>query len=353
MSSGIAGQGAIALESLSDSQIDFIQRLPKAELHAHLNGSIPVPTLLELLKEYESSYDKQNPSHKLSPTEILTGINQLQNLDLTSLHGFFGPFAAVYALTATKEATVKVARAVLSHFLDGDLPQCSYLELRTTPRESESMTRSEYVCAILEELEKYPKEKAGLILSLDRRMKLEVMQECVGLASKLKEEGRRVVGIDLCGDPLAGDMSTLGPYISLAKSAGLGITLHIAETKDNPPEESLKLLGYKPDRLGHATFLNDEALGIVLKEKICVELCLTSNLLCKTVDNLEAHHIRYYLKHDHPITICTDDVLPFRNSLLAEYALLMAQPPLGLGLSEREVARIAEMSMQSTFSRRA
>ncbi|KAG7090529.1 hypothetical protein E1B28_009638 [Marasmius oreades] len=352
MASGIAGQAAAALESLTRSQIDFIQRLPKAELHAHLNGSIPVPALLELFKEYESSFDIENTNHKLSPTEILAGINQLQNLDLSSLHGFFGPFAAVYALTATREATVKITRAVLSQFLDGDLPQCSYLELRTTPRESESMTRLEYVCAVLEEVERYPKEKAGLILSLDRRMKPEVIQQCVELAKSLREEGRRVVGIDLCGDPLAGDMSKLGPYISLAKSAGLGVTLHIAETKDNPPEESLKLLAYKPDRLGHATFLDDEALEIVLKEKICVELCLTSNLLCKTVDSLEAHHIRFYLKHDHPIAVCTDDVLPFRNSLLAEYALLMAQAPLGLGLSEGEVARIAEMSMQSSFSRR-
>ncbi|EEB86946.1 hypothetical protein MPER_15923, partial [Moniliophthora perniciosa FA553] len=42
-----------------------------------------------------------------------------------------------------------------------------------------------------------------------------------------------------------------------------------------------------------------------------------SNLLCKTVDSLDAHHIRYYLEHNHPIAICTDDILPFRNSLLA------------------------------------
>lgn len=45
----------------------------------------------------------------------------------------------------------------------------------------------------------------------------------------------------------------------------------------------------------------------------------------------------------------TDDTLPFRNNLLGEYALLMAAPPLGLGLSEPEVTRIAEMGMQSRF----
>jgi len=45
----------------------------------------------------------------------------------------------------------------------------------------------------------------------------------------------------------------------------------------------------------------------------------------------------------------TDDTLPFRTSLLGEYALLMAPPPLGLGLSEQEVETIAVMGMACRF----
>lgn len=45
----------------------------------------------------------------------------------------------------------------------------------------------------------------------------------------------------------------------------------------------------------------------------------------------------------------TDDVLPFRNSLLGEYALLLAQKPLGLGLSEDEVKRIAAGGLAARF----
>ena len=41
--------------------------------------------------------------------------------------------------------------------------------------------------------------------------------------------------------------------------------------------------------------------------------------------------------------------MPFRNSLLGEYSLLMADPPYGLGLSENEIARIADMSMENRF----
>ena len=47
--------------------------------------------------------------------------------------------------------------------------------------------------------------------------------------------------------------------------------------------------------------------------------------------------------------IQTDDALPFRTNLVAEYALLLAAPPLGLGLSEAEVAKISQMGMKSRF----
>ncbi|KAG2045514.1 hypothetical protein BDR06DRAFT_1015573 [Suillus hirtellus] len=85
--------------------------------------------------------------------------------------------------------------------------------------------------------------------------------------------------------------------------------------------------------------------------KPCIEICLRSNLLCKTVASLDAHHIHHYLKNDHPIAICTDDALPFKTSCLGEYSLLLAQPPLGLGLSRDDVARIARMGMDVAFLR--
>lgn len=64
------------------------------------------------------------------------------------------------------------------------------------------MSRLEYIEAVLDEVETYPPEKAALIVSLDRRMSDEVAKECVECAVKLKKAGRRVVGVDLCGDPL-------------------------------------------------------------------------------------------------------------------------------------------------------
>jgi len=144
-------------------------------------------------------------------------------------------------------------------------------------------------------------------------------------------------------------MEQFALHFKKAKDAGLGITLHIAETAKNSPEDTLTLLSFKPDRLGHATFLNEEAKQIVIRDQIAIELCLSSNLLSKTVPNLDDHHIRYHLQNNHPISICTDDILPFRTSMIGEYALLLAKPPFGLGLPEAQVERIAKMSFEIKF----
>ncbi|KAI0327303.1 Metallo-dependent hydrolase [Cubamyces sp. BRFM 1775] len=352
----VAGYAADALASLTPAQLEFLQKLPKAELHAHLNGSIPFPVLQQLASEFSTSADGTTPAAPL-PDAVRAGIQRLQDgVVLSELHDFFGLFPAIYAITSTPATLRRAARAVLDFFLapdadaaNGGHPHAAYLELRSTPRETPAMSRRQYVETVLDELEQYPPERAALIVSLDRRMDRAAAAECIECAVSLKKAGRRVVGVDLCGDPMAGNMDDFAEYFRIAKEAGLGVTLHIAEVPECPAPETLQLLSFKPDRLGHATFLDDAAKRIVHTDEMCIEICLSSNLLCKTVHTLDAHHIRYYLGHNHPIAVCTDDILPFRNSLLGEYALLLASPPFGLGLTQAEVEKIAKMGMDSRF----
>ncbi|KAG1768042.1 Metallo-dependent hydrolase [Suillus placidus] len=376
--SEIMGPATAALTSLCPDDVIFLQSLPKAELHAHLNGSIPIQTIMELAQQYSPS--------SAQTTEVADTIEKLMSgVILNEISDFFSLFPAIYALTSTPEAVATVTRAVLQSFLnptgDGaESPQCAYLELRTTPRATTHMTRERCLTAVLDEIEMYPATQAALIVSVDRRMSDFDVEECVSLAIEMKNRGRRIVGIDVCGDPRSGDMQSFTQHLSKAKGAGLGLTVHIAECTENTTEDSLAFLSCHPDRLGHATFLSDELKTLFFADisqpetecgslslspspphwisksqrgqyKPCVEICLSSNLLTKTVTSLDAHHIHYYLKNDHPIVICTDDTLPFRTSCLGEYSLLLAQPPLGLGLGRDDVARIARMGMDAAFLR--
>ena len=195
-----AGYCAEALSSLTLAQVHFLQALPKAELHAHLNGCIPIELLQELARERAAS---DNPT----PDSVQQGIQQLlDGVELKEIGDFFGLFPAIYALTSTPDALGRAARAVLALFLDGPDPQCTYLELRSTPRATAAMTRLEYVRVVLDEVDRFNagggEKKAALIVSMDRRMGRDDLKECLNAAVSLKREGRSVVGVDLCGDPM-------------------------------------------------------------------------------------------------------------------------------------------------------
>jgi adenosine deaminase len=198
----MSGPSAKALASLNEEQRSFINNLPKAELHAHLNGSIPLPILRQLAKERRHLKERDGDPDVSIDDMLEKGIAVFENeVEFNKITDFFGLFPAIYALTSTAEATSRVTSAVLKRFLDSEYgPQCTYIELRTTPRSNGGMTREIYLNAVLDAIEEYPKERAALIVSIDRRMAVADAMECVDLAAKLKDAGRRVVGVDLCGD---------------------------------------------------------------------------------------------------------------------------------------------------------
>lgn len=210
------GPGEAALRALTPSQLSFLERLPKAELHAHLNGSIPLSLLQDLAREYTPpSDDDAGGVGVVEAGEILANVQRLRaGLAFSTIDDFFSLFPAIYALTSTPASLKRVTRATLSHFLDPCLlPSSStsistsaaaavaYIELRTTPRETPHMSRRVYLETVLDEMETRSPDAAALIVSLDRRMTPDVAQEVLELAIQLRREGRRVVGVDLCGDP--------------------------------------------------------------------------------------------------------------------------------------------------------
>jgi adenosine deaminase len=200
--------GTEALASLSADNVQFLKSLPKAELHAHLNGCIPISCLQDLSRQQVIKPSPNQNEDAMKEDIVSKGLKILeQGIELNEIHEFFDLFPAIYSLTSTPEALMTATRATLEQFLqegwlgEGEPAQCSYIEVRTTPRQNENMSREVYLDAVLKEVEKYPREKCALIVSLDRRMDNDTMLEIVRIAVKLKKEGRRVVGMDLCGTP--------------------------------------------------------------------------------------------------------------------------------------------------------
>jgi adenosine deaminase len=164
------------------------------------------------------------------------------------------------------------------------------------------MTKTSYLDAVTSIIEEARDDIiVKLIVSIDRRNTLEEAQEVVDLAKAFRSRG--VVGIDLCGDVKVGLFENLRPAFERAKKNGFPITLHFNEVDENLAEAPT-LLSIHPNRLGHATVLDDFCRNTIYQEKIPIEICMTSNILCKTVKTAEEHHIKELLNDRHPFILC-------------------------------------------------
>ena len=101
--------------------LDFIRSLPKAELHAHLHGSISDQTILELAEMHGSS--------KREIDEMRVELEAPRNTKQC-----FKLFGMIHKVVTTHEAVTRVTYEALKDFADDNV---KYIELRTTPREDE------------------------------------------------------------------------------------------------------------------------------------------------------------------------------------------------------------------------
>jgi len=73
----------------------------------------------------------------------------------------------------------------------------------------------------------------------------------------------------------------------------------------------------------------------VFDKKILVEVCPTSNIITKELNSLKEHHMTQFVEKGVPITISTDDILLFRNSLSEEIHLVTETFDYGVDFLEK------------------
>ncbi|KAI5447248.1 hypothetical protein KIW84_014919 [Lathyrus oleraceus] len=332
---------------------EWCESMPKVELHAHLNGSIRVSTLLKLAKALNET---QKDAINFSQMEHVIMKNAL------SLTEVFHMFDLIHNVITDHNIVTRITKEVIEDFASDNVV---YLELRTTPKRNDSigMSKRSYIDAVIEGLKSVssvdvdfiPKTEDSksfindkfngnsrkriivrLILSIDRRETTEAAMETVKLALEMRHFG--VVGIDLSGNPKTGEWTTYLPALKFAREQGLNVTLHCGEIRN--PKEIKNMLDFHPQRIGHACFFEDEHWRRMKSSKIPVEICLTSNIRTFSVASIDVHHFGDLYKANYPLVLCTDDTCVFSTSLSKEYKY--AADSFGLGKWEMfEVSRNA------------
>lgn len=300
----------------------FCQKLPKIELHAHLNGSLSISTI-----------EKLHKLHKLTfPKESVPEVREI-TIDPRSFDDGYAIFKFAQALVDHPAAVKLATMHVLKEFADDNVV---YLELRSTPRHCESkMTKKEYIEAIVESIKSQKDITTTLLVSIDRRKTVDEANENVNLAIELRTKYPDViVGVDLSGDARINDLQDYYPSLKRAKENGLKVSLHFAEENNHKEIEFvLNCDAFKPDRVGHCTYVaQPKFLSQFCDQKIPSEICLTSNVKCGSVQSYENHHLKAFREMKLPFCICTDDKGVFSCSSSDEH--YRAMQLLGLGQEE-------------------
>jgi adenosine deaminase len=144
---------------------------------------------------------------------------------------------------------------------------------------------------------------------------------------------KRIAGVDV--NFLAGDLSTFNRHVGSLRrlqEQGLKINIHLGELFGNETSRHV-LSRVIPDRIGHGVLLlSDPYLVALIKaERICLDMCPTSNTTLGVHDWRTRSPARFALDLGIPVSINTDDPVLFATSITREMELA------GLSGTQREM----------------
>jgi adenosine deaminase len=301
-----------------------------AELHTHLGGSVASDILWSIAHEQGIAL----PVKDFWEFDRLVTVSDPQGVqDLNALNEIYRWTELIQSSPLAVERSVHTAigGAYRSQGI-------TTLELRFNPMKRNrggERDLDHIIMAAIRGLDRasleYPQVRAGLILMMDRTFT--ERQNSIIVEKAIRYAPRGIVGIDIAGPRPGGDgpypYRELAPLIAEARSAGLGVTIHVGEEGGDHgiPELRDVVQSLAPDRIGHGILAaQDDALMASLREAgITLEICPTSNLLTKALPDEDAVRdtFRAFTAAEVPFTIATDGPEMMRTHLRDEFELLV------------------------------
>ncbi|HEX3892593.1 MAG TPA: adenosine deaminase [Terracidiphilus sp.] len=315
----------------------FIRRLPKAELHLHLEGTITPSTLAEL-----------SARHDAEPMPLADAETLYQFTDFT---GFINAFKAVtrrlvgpddYELAAWHMLQALAAQGVVHAEV--------YISVGVIYMwRNHDATCFEPIFEGLERARMRGERELGIslywIFDAVRHFTVPEAERVFRKAIELRSCYPSIIGIGLGGDERHTGSEPFRHLYAEAKDAGLRLTNHAGETTG--PEAIWEALAIGSERLGHVlSAIKDPALMEELKRRgLGLELNPTSNVRTGVCSSFGAHPLRHYFDAGLLVTLNSDDPAFFGSDVAHEYLLAHSEQ----GFSRDELRQIAANSIRASF----
>ncbi|HTP58966.1 MAG TPA: adenosine deaminase [Spirochaetia bacterium] len=300
---------------------DLIARLPKSELHLHLEGTTSPQTLWAMAKA----------------NSVALPVGSLEELKALYTFRDFDAFIELWLLMCSCLRTT----ADYERMVDGFLSECArqnirYAEVHFTPYNHEKLgiggRRSlEIVTKRLQASE----SAGGPVVRIITDISGESADQSAPFTVELLEQEAHPLIVALgVGGPEAGlPRSLFAPWFQRARAAGYNVVAHAGETGGaEHVRQAVVDLGVR--RVEHGVRAAEDAsvLRLLAERRVCCDVALTSNECLKVVPAVSEHPLRRMMDAGVPVTLSTDDPPFFSTDLLREWS--RAQHELGLSLEE-------------------
>jgi len=310
----------------------WLAGLPKAELHLHLEGAIPLPALFRLIEA--------SGGDPAAPTEQALR----ERLTYPDFPAFIDAWIWKNGFLRRYEDFAFVAEAVAASLAQQNI---RYAELFFSPSRfaERGLTTAGLAAAIRSGFARAPEVTLYLIADLVRdhgpRRAAATLAEVVEVAD---EAG--ILGIGLGGSEHLYPPEPFAPVFEAARKAGLRTGAHAGEAAGAASVRGA-VEALRVDRIGHALRAEEDmsVVDLLARAGAALELCPLSNLATGVIERIEDHPVRRYWERGLTITINTDDPGMFHNSLAGEYAVLMDV----FGFTRAEIRRLAAAALEAAW----
>ncbi len=282
--------------------LEFIEKLPKTDLHCHLDGSLRLGTVLDLAHIQKVTLPTEDPKalYQMIYAGEVCG----------SLEDYLKAFDITLAVLQTEEALYRVAYELAE---DCARENVRYVEVRYSPmlHTHNGLKLTAIVEAVIQGLRAGERDfgvMAGVILcgirSISADSSLRMAELCVAY------KNRGVVGFDLAGAEYNYPAKDHKKAFQLILDNNVNCTAHAGEAYG--PESIAQAIHYcGAHRIGHGTRLreNGDLLNYVNDHRIPLEICLSSNIQTRAAADLDSHPLPFFFNYGLRVTINTDNRL--------------------------------------------
>ncbi len=316
---------------------DFIHKLPKAELHLHLEGTITPATLVEL------SVRQDDKPLTLEDAEKL--------YQFTDFTGFIEAFKAVTRLLSGPEHYELAAWRMCQRLVEQGVVHAEvYISVGVIYMwRNHAADAFEPIFEGLERARERAEKELGLslywIFDAVRHFTVPEAERVFKKAAEMRAEYPSVIGIGLGGDERQRGSEAFAAMYAEARAAGLRLTNHAGET--TPASAIWEALAIGSERIGHALSAgDDEKLIAELRERqIPLELNPSSNVRTGNCASFAVHPLRRYFDAGLMVTLNSDDPAFFGSDIENECVLAATEQ----GFTREELKRLAANSIAASF----